>query len=74
MSGLDADAGTRTGYECGPERRIDGRDYDLHSVVVSYEDGPDRCTIYPRRKKSHERVESWLTANHGAFVGLEEMR
>ncbi|WP_101297681.1 DUF7511 domain-containing protein [Halegenticoccus soli] len=74
MSEVDVNAGSRSRGERASERRIDGRDFDLHSVVVSYERGPDRCTIYPRYKRCHERVETWLTANLDAFVGLEEMR
>lgn len=52
----------------------DRREFDLHSVVVSYEDMPDRCTMYPRRKSCRERLESWLTADHSAFVDLADAR
>ncbi len=52
----------------------DGRAYDLHSVVVSYSDRPDRCTIYPRNTSCYERIETWLTADQAAFLDLDEMR
>jgi hypothetical protein len=52
----------------------DRRTFDLHSVVVTYTTGPDRCTIYPRRESVQDRVTCWLSADLDAFVGLEEMR
>ncbi|WP_224449894.1 DUF7511 domain-containing protein [Haloprofundus salilacus] len=54
--------------------QMDGRAFDLHSVTVRYENGPDRCTIYPRDTPAEERVTVWLTADRSAFVGLESMR
>ncbi|MUV56434.1 hypothetical protein SAMN04487947_1757 [Halogeometricum rufum] len=55
-------------------REIDGRDYELHSVVVQYDGEPDRCTVYPRRDRCLDRMAAWLSADLDAFVGLEEMR
>lgn len=46
----------------------------LDSVVVSYENGPDRCTVYPRSLDRHERLERWLSADADLFVPLREMR
>jgi hypothetical protein len=57
-----------------PTHAIDGRDFDLHSVVVEYDGSPDRCTIYPRRSRCRDRVTTWLSADREAFVGLEEVR
>lgn len=51
-----------------------GRDFDLHSVVVSYEDGPDECTIYPRERSHHDRTSVWLTAPATSFVDLVDAR
>jgi hypothetical protein len=51
-----------------------GRDFDLHSVVVSYEDGPDECTIYPRQCSCYERTSVWLTADVDCFVDLADAR
>jgi hypothetical protein len=51
-----------------------GRQFELHSVVVSYEDGPDRCTLYPRRDRCVERTSEWLSADLCAFVSLAEIR
>ncbi|MFB6129492.1 MAG: hypothetical protein ABEJ28_01570 [Salinigranum sp.] len=50
------------------------RRFDLHGVVVTYEDGPDRCTIYPRGTRPQNRTSTWLTADASAFVELERMR
>lgn len=63
-----------TGADVGRSHGIDGQDFELHSVVVSYEDGPDRCTVYPRRDRCLERVEAWISADLDSFVGLKEMR
>ncbi|MGQ4555847.1 DUF7511 domain-containing protein [Halobellus sp. GM3] len=64
------------------ESVADGDDYSrarypqitLRSVVVRYEERPDRCTVYPRRERCCERVDAWLSADADAFVPLEEMR
>jgi Fe-S-cluster containining protein len=53
-------------------RRCGG--FELRSVVVRYEERPDRCTIYPRRESCCEHVDAWLSADADAFVGLDEMR
>lgn len=51
-----------------------GRAFDLHSVVVSHEDGPDECTIYPRERNLDERTSVWLTADVECFVDLADAR
>jgi len=48
------------------------RRFELRSVVVRYDERPDRCTIYPRRESCCEKVEAWLSAD--AFVALDDMR
>jgi hypothetical protein len=52
----------------------DGRSFPLHSVVVSYEDRPDRCTVYPRRGQCTERTTEWLSGDHAAFEDLADCR
>ncbi|MHC3439083.1 DUF7511 domain-containing protein [Natrialbaceae archaeon A-gly3] len=47
---------------------------DLESVVVQYEDGPDRCTIAPRDCPDEKKLTTWLTADVEAFVDLEDAR
>ena len=68
------DARNITGADVDRSRDVDGREFELHSVVVTYEDGPDRCTVYPRRNRCLERVEAWISADFDAFVDLEAMR
>jgi hypothetical protein len=58
--------------DAGPDARGAGR-LELHSVVVSYEEGPDRCTVYPRRDRCVERTTEWLSADVCAFVDLRSM-
>jgi len=48
--------------------------FELRSVVVRYRNGPDRCTVYPRRESCCEHAEAWLSADADAFVSLDEMR
>ncbi|WP_254531016.1 DUF7511 domain-containing protein [Natrinema gelatinilyticum] len=47
---------------------------DLESVVVRYENRPDRCTIVPRECPETDRVTTWLTADVRTFVDLEDVR
>jgi hypothetical protein len=47
---------------------------ELRSVVVRYEERPDRCTIYPRRDRCCEQVDAWLSADADSFVPLDEMQ
>jgi hypothetical protein len=69
----DHDASVEEAGSRGPES-LDARRFDLHSVVVGYEDSPDRCTVYPRRRRCVERTTEWFTADFGAFVDLSERR
>lgn len=46
----------------------------LRSVVVNYEDRPDRRTVYPSGLSSVERMSTWLTADATAFVDLGDAR
>ncbi|WP_435174916.1 DUF7511 domain-containing protein [Halorussus sp. AFM4] len=56
------------------EPRLDRPDVELSSVVVDYEDRPDRRTVYPEGLSSVERMSTWLTADDDAFVDLESAR
>ncbi|WP_158056270.1 DUF7511 domain-containing protein [Halorussus halophilus] len=47
---------------------------DLRSVVVNYEDRPDRRTVYPGGLSSVERMSTWLTADATAFIELDDAR
>ncbi|WP_128476037.1 DUF7511 domain-containing protein [Halorussus pelagicus] len=56
------------------ETRDHRPDIALRSVVVEYEDRPDRRTVYPAGVSEMERMSSWLTADDDAFVDLEATR
>lgn len=52
-----------------------GRDtHSLESIVVRYDDRPDRCTIAPLECSEADRVTTWLSADVRAFVDLADMR
>ena len=53
------------------ETRDDRPDIGLRSVVVEYEERPDRRTVYPAGVSDVERMSSWLTADDDAFVDLD---
>ncbi|RLM56502.1 hypothetical protein DVK02_08325 [Halobellus sp. Atlit-31R] len=42
--------------------------------VETYEDSPDQCTIFPRDAGADELPTTWLSAEAGSFVALDEMR
>lgn len=46
---------------------------ELTSVVVDYDDRPDRRTMYPTEASGVERMSAWLTADDAGFVDLETM-
>ncbi|THE63203.1 hypothetical protein D8Y22_19655 [Salinadaptatus halalkaliphilus] len=50
------------------------RTADLDSIVVRYDDGPDRCTITPRECPERLQLTAWLSADIDAFVDLQECR
>jgi hypothetical protein len=47
---------------------------DLQLTLVRYDDGPDRCTVAPRRVPDGKRTTTWLSANRAAFEDLTAMR
>jgi hypothetical protein len=49
-------------------------DAALAAVVVSVDDGPDECTLYPLDVNDADLVTTWLSAEGASFVALAEMR
>jgi hypothetical protein len=43
-------------------------------VVVSYDDAPDECTVFPVGVDETEIVTTWISAAEGSFVSLVTMR
>ena len=50
------------------------RDQVLLARVEEYDDGTDECTIYPANATATELPTTWVSAEEGSFVSLEEMR
>ncbi|MFC6768595.1 DUF7511 domain-containing protein [Natrinema soli] len=46
----------------------------LESIVVRYEDRPDRCTIAPRECSEEDQLTTWISANVRTFVDLADMQ
>lgn len=46
----------------------------LESIVVRYEDRPDRCTITPRECPEEAQLTTWLSADVEVFVDLGDAR
>jgi hypothetical protein len=44
------------------------------ATVVSREDGPDKCTIYPADVGETGRTTRWITAESSAFCSLRARR
>lgn len=47
---------------------------EYEATVVSYDDEPDECTIYPTDATEEELVTTWISAKSGSYVSLEDMR
>lgn len=71
---LDTRTDTDRSDDLQTEPRGDHSVVELSSVVVDYEDRPDRRTVYPDGLDSIERMSTWLTADDTAFVDLESAR
>jgi hypothetical protein len=56
------------------EARLDDRVPMLAAEIVTGNDRPAECTVYPRDATETERMTRWITAEEGSFIALEEMR
>lgn len=43
----------------------------LSAEVVSYDDAPDECTIYPEDVSDAQRTTAWITARGGSFCSVD---
>lgn len=50
----------------------DGAEYA--AIVVPADDAPAECTIFPVDAEDEELVTTWISAEDGSFVALEDMR
>ena len=46
----------------------------LLARVEEYDGDPDECTIYPANATATELPTTWVSAEAGSFVSLDEMR
>lgn len=66
-----------TRAEAGLMRNLPSEDDRLAvfaAAVVTHEDAPDECTIYPEDVSSLRRRSAWITAKAGSFCDAEEWR
>lgn len=66
------DRSTRQRLATATQYAIDS--HALESILVRYEDRPDRCTITPRECSEEAQLTTWLSADAGAFVDLDDAR
>ena len=54
---------------------VDGNSRGAYdAVIVSYDDAPDECTVFPVGVGETELVTTWVSAAEGSFVSLATMR
>ena len=46
----------------------------FQSKVVTYDDAPDECTIYPKRVREDRKTTAWITAREGSFCAVQSRR
>ena len=44
------------------------------AAIVTHDDGPDECTIYPEDVTPHRRQSTWITAKADAFCDAADQR
>jgi hypothetical protein len=49
-------------------------DGELSLTVVRYDDGADRCTVYPPNATGDSRLSTWLSVDYEAVVDLAAMQ
>ena len=52
----------------------DRPDVELSLTVVRYDDGADRCTVYPPNATGDSRLSTWLSVDYEAVVDLATMQ
>ena len=46
----------------------------LVATVVSYDDAPDECTLYPVGATEQELLTCWISAESGSYLALADAR
>jgi hypothetical protein len=48
-------------------------DVEYIAIVAPYDDAPDECTIFPAGISEDELLTTWISAQEGSYVSLDEM-
>ncbi|ELZ81810.1 hypothetical protein C453_17379 [Haloferax elongans ATCC BAA-1513] len=46
---------------------------EYEAIVAPYDDAPDECTIFPAGLSEEELLTTWISAQEGSYVSLDEM-
>lgn len=68
----DTDAMTTT-TEAPGRRTSPPDDLEYIAIVAPYDDAPDECTIFPAGLPEEKLMTTWISAEEGSFVSLDEM-
>ncbi|WP_416840310.1 hypothetical protein [Haloferax sp. DFSO52] len=68
----DTDAMTTTTREQG-SNVSPADDVEYVAIVAPYDDAPDECTIFPTGLSEAELLTTWISAEEGSYVSLDEM-
>lgn len=47
---------------------------ELCATLATADDGTRLCTIYPKRVEADAQTTTWISAEEGSFVALEDAR
>lgn len=75
MSGADATPNVGPAIDAGDLPRASQRwpHFELACHIESYADG-DECTVFPADADDETLTTTWITADEGSFVALEDLR
>ncbi|KTG30423.1 DUF7511 domain-containing protein [Haloferax profundi] len=69
----DTDATTTTTTESQGRHDAPADDLEYIAIVAPYDDAPDECTIFPAGLSEDELTTTWISAQEGSYVSLDEM-
>lgn len=64
MAASDHSTDLRVGLD-GPE---------LCATLATADDGTQLCTIYPKRVETDAQTTTWISAEEGSYVALDDVR
>ena len=69
----DTDAMKTTTPEMPEAHIAPATDMEYTAIVAPYDDAPDECTIFPEGLTEDEVLTTWISAQEGSYVSLDEM-